>query len=141
MGAEMTAQTKVVPIEPTDEMVAAAWDIHPCGATDKLTRAYRAMLAAAPACAAEPVAEVTYFNWNGMNVCILAGAPEMPVGTKLYIAAPDFQAGLEAAANKCKELAYHEKRHNPNDKEAFDKFIALRGAESAIRALAARKGG
>jgi hypothetical protein len=34
----------------------------------------------------EPVAEVTYSNWNGMNVCVLVDVQPLPVGTKLYAA-------------------------------------------------------
>lgn len=42
----MTA--KLMPKKPTEEMIAAMYDIHPCGPTDKLTRAYKAAYAAAP---------------------------------------------------------------------------------------------
>lgn len=48
----------------------------------------------------EPVAEVTYSNWNGMNVCILRDAGPLPVGTKLY-AHP--QAGQVSEQNAAQE--------------------------------------
>lgn len=67
-----------------DENGMIAERINEMGDTRPLpARKILAMLAAAPAPAQEPVAEVTYSNWNGMGVTPLRGKV-LPVGTKLY---------------------------------------------------------
>lgn len=54
--------------------------------------------------AAEPVAEVTCSNWNGMNVCVLADVQPLPVGTKLYTHPPSARVGAERLAGAFERL-------------------------------------
>lgn len=51
----------------------------------ELTTAFHDGLSAqALGAAEEPVAEVSYYNWNGCNIKVLPGVKSLPVGTKLY---------------------------------------------------------
>lgn len=61
------SEYKLVPVEPTDEMIKAGWKCYDAKPSFSVADMYAAMLAAAPAVSAEPVAWAVY---NG--VCISA---------------------------------------------------------------------
>lgn len=101
---------KLVPVQPTEEMIKAG-----CGEGDDIydsafIRAYDAALAAAPTPPAqedEPVAEIVVKNTFGLNVYeaeLCGEGVNLPKGTKLYTRPADEGFYGRLAAKKCQEF-------------------------------------
>lgn len=115
--AEMTAQTKMVPYEPTEEMRLAGsvaiqehyrGDGGWCGllaAQEQMILTWNAMLLAAPACAA-PMAILSIGKYRiDVNAIIGDALKALPFGDHMLFAAPpDFQAHTKAVSKFMNEL-------------------------------------